>query len=299
MIISPPARGSSFSSLLVGSIMRRILLKKSESATLDSAIAAFIKYKVDAILVVDEAGMPTGVVTRTDVMSCYFSELPIDTVLGMIMGAPVISCGPDETLQHALLTMQERHIQRIFVIDPASGKPLGTLSYPDIVGVLYRYCYSCDSSLQSRQRRDAKKLPPKFTVKEVMHQTVISGPADATIEDIIGLLASYRIGALLLTDDEGRPAGVLSKTDLALAYRRGVPLSAKAGSIMHRTVRCCLASEELELAIRQMIFAEMSRLFIKADNKDEIVGVVTLADAARARSGSCRACASSRIIPKG
>lgn len=300
MIISPPDRESSFASLVVGSLMRRTLLRKSESATLASAIATFIKYKADAILVVDDVGKPTGVVTKSEVMSGYFSDLPIDTTLETIMGAPVISCTPDETLQHALLTMQDRHIHRIFVTDPVSGEPLGTLSYPDIVGVLYRYCCRCDSSLHNRRRRAvAEALPPKLTVKEVMHHAVISGSANASIEEMIGLLASYRIGALLLTDAEGRPAGVLSKTDLTLAYRRGVPLSAKAESIMHRKVMCCRASEELELAIRQMIFTEVSRLFVKTDNTEEIVGIVTLTDAARARSGSCRACTNSRIIPKG
>ncbi len=300
MIISPPPRESSFASLLVGSVMRRTLLKKPESATLLAAIATFIKYKADAILVVDEAGKPTGVVTKTEVMSGYFGELPIDTALGAVMGAPVISCTPEETLQHALLTMEDRHIHRIFVIDPADSEPLGSLSYPDIVGVLYRYCCRCDSSLRNRRRRTtAEILPPKLIVRDVMHHAVISGSAEASIEEIIGLLASYQIGALLLTDGAGRPAGVLSKTDLTLAYRRGVPLWAKAESIMHRKVMCCRASEELELAIRQMIFAEVSRLFVKADNSDEIVGIVTLTDAARARSGSCRACSNSRIIPKG
>jgi len=298
MIISPPNRESSFASLLVGSVMRRTLLKKPESATLRSAIATFIKHKADAILVVDDAGKPTGVVTKTEVMSAYFSELSVDTELGSVMGAPVISCTPDETLQHALLTMQDRNIHRIFVIDPIGGEPLGSLSYPDIVGVLYRYCYRCDSSLQNRRHASGQPLPRRLIVKDVMHHAVISGSAEATIEEMIGLLASYRIGALLLTDGEGRPVGVLSKTDLAIAYRRGVPLSAKALLIMHRQVMCCRASEELERAIRLMVFAEVSRQFVKADNADEIVGIVTLTDAARARSGSCRACTNSRIIPK-
>jgi predicted transcriptional regulator len=68
---------------------------------------------------------------------------------------------------------------------------------------------------------------------------------------------------------------------------------------MHREVKYCRQSAELEHAIRQMIFGEISRVFVKADDSEEVVGIVTLTDAARARSGSCRACTNSRIIPKG
>lgn len=299
MIHSPPVKGDSFANLRVGDIMRRTLLKKNDSSTLLSAIVNFIKYKADALLVVDDEGRPVGVVTKTEVMSCYFGELPVETPLGAVMGAPVISCTPGESLQNALLTMQDRHIHRIYVLDPDGEMALGTLSYPDIVGVLYRYCCRCDASLNNRNRAADDRGKHRLTVRDVMHLSVISGSAGDSIESVIELLASYRIGALLLTDDDGQPAGVLSKTNLALAYRRGVPLSAKAESIMHREVMYCRQSAELEHAIRQMIFGEISRVFVKADDSEEIVGIVTLTDAARARSGSCRACTNSRIIPKG
>lgn len=299
MILSPPTRENSFTALRVGDIMRRAVLQKNPAATLRDAIGSFIKHKADALLVVDVAGIPMGVVTKTEIMGCYFSELSIDTPLVEIMGAPVISCTPEETLQNALLIMQDRHIHRIYVVDPESGKASGTLSYPDIVGVLYRYCFCCEMSLHNRKQGNKGRLDHHLAVRDVMHRSVISASAGESLETLIELLASYRIGALLLNGDDGLPVGVLSKTNLALAYRRGIPLSAKAESVMHRTVMCCMESAPLEQAIRKMIFAEMSRVFIKADDSEQITGIITLTDAARARSGSCRACSNSRIIPKG
>lgn len=299
MILTPPTRENSFAALRVGDIMRRTVLQKPPAATLRDAIGSFIKHKTDALLVVDVAGIPMGVVTKTEIMGCYFSELPIDTPMGEIMGAPVISCTPRETLQNALLIMQDRHIHRIFVVDPESGKASGTLSYPDIVGVLYRYCYCCEMSLHNRKQGNEGPLDRHLAVRDVMHRSVISASAGANLETLIELLASYRIGALLLNDDYSLPVGVLSKTNLALAYRRGIPLSAKAESVMHRSVMCCMESAPLEQAIRQMIFAEVSRVFVRNDDSQQITGIITLTDAARARSGSCRACSNSRIIPKG
>jgi hypothetical protein len=45
-------------------------------------------------------------------------------------------------------------------------------------------------------------------------------------------LGTYRFGAMLLKTAAGLPAGVLSKTDLILAYKRGLPTHTKARTIM-------------------------------------------------------------------
>ncbi len=44
-----------------------------------------------------------------------------------------------------------------------------------------------------------------------------------------------------------------------------------------------------------MIYAEIQRLFVSHPDTGQIVGVLSLSDAARLRSGSCQACVSSRI----
>jgi len=44
-----------------------------------------------------------------------------------------------------------------------------------------------------------------------------------------------------------------------------------------------------------MVMADIHRLFVHEDEPSNIVGVLSLSDAARVRSGSCYACVSSRI----
>jgi hypothetical protein len=46
-----------------------------------------------------------------------------------------------------------------------------------------------------------------------------------------------------------------------------------------------------------MIFSDVSRLFVYRESPRHIVGVFSLSDATRFRSGTCRACVSSRIRP--
>jgi hypothetical protein len=44
-----------------------------------------------------------------------------------------------------------------------------------------------------------------------------------------------------------------------------------------------------------MIFFDLHRLFVWKDDPKNLVGVLSLSDAARFRSGTCRACLTSRI----
>mgnify|MGYP006304013069 CR=1 FL=1 len=60
-------------------------------------------------------------------------------------------------------------------------------------------------------------------------------------------------------------------------------------------VRRCGADDLLEDAIRKMIFTDIHRLFVRETGTGDLVGVFSLSDAARIRSGSCHACVSSRI----
>jgi len=86
-----------------------------------------------------------------------------------------------------------------------------------------------------------------------------------------------------------------SKSDLIVAYKHGVSSEVPASSVMASPVVSCDEQELLSGAIQRMIFTDIHRLFVHRGDPAEISGVLSLSDAARARSGSCHACVSSRI----
>ena len=108
-------------------------------------------------------------------------------------------------------------------------------------------------------------------------------------------LAANRLAAVLIQDKDGRPAGVVSKTDLILAYKHGLPHETPARTVMSTPVRACRPDDFLARAIEDMIFWDVHRLFVARGEIQEIIGVLSLSDAARFRSGTCRACLVSRI----
>lgn len=131
-----------------------------------------------------------------------------------------------------------------------------------------------------------------------MTPTVTTTSDTDSITEGIEKLSSFHLGALLILDESGKPAGVISKADLALTYCRNVPLDASAHAIMNGPVKLCTDNQPLKEGIPQIVFSEISRLFVHGSDTEVCTGVLSLSDAARIRSGSCQACSSTRIKDK-
>ena len=282
--------------LLVEEAMRRQIIGLSQTAAIDQCINYMIKYKVNALLARDSEDKPSGVVSKTDVMGAYYAALPIDAPLEHIMNAPPLFCRADDSLDAALNQMRSSSIYRIYVLAPGADNVVGVLAYPDIVGLLYRYCHTCEySHLGRRNEKQPQEAIVRYRVRDVMSQPVESFSHKDSLIQVIEGLSAFRFGAVLITGVNDEPIGVISKSDLALAYKHGISTETTADTIMSSPVHACEESEYLEIAIRKMIFSEVHRLFVYRKNPDTIVGVLSLSDAARLRSGSCQACVSSRI----
>jgi signal-transduction protein with cAMP-binding, CBS, and nucleotidyltransferase domain len=101
---------------------------------------------------------------------------------------------------------------------------------------------------------------------------------------------------VLVNDQARRPSGVISKTDLVMAWHRGIDPQTPAGKVMNAPVQSCHRRATLTEALTMMLLGDMGRIFVHDRDPGRIVGVLSLADAAIHRSGTCRACVSSRYI---
>ncbi len=276
------------SELRVRESMRRIAVSIQAETTIEHAIRCAVKNKISAILVTNKQLEPIGVVSKTDIMGAYYAGIPLSAPAGLIMNSPPICCAPEDSLDKALNIMREKGIHRVYVSDESLAG-IGIISYHDVVGLLYRYCRRCERNV--RRKLDATCL---LRVRDVMTSFVRIADEHDALTCIMEMLSAHNFGALLIGNALG-PAGVVSKTDLILAYKHGLPGSERAGSVMRVPVRSCCQDEELEKVIRQMIFWDIRRFFVFRDSPGDIIGVLSLTDAAQARSGSCRACMPTRI----
>jgi len=283
--------------LTVAAAMRRQVISLPQEAPLEQAVRFCIKYKVNALLIIGEREEGLGVVSKTDIMGAYYAGLPIDSPCAGVLVGPPLFCRAGETLDAALDTMRSHRVHRLYVEGNTPGRAVGVLAYPDIVGLLYRYCINCRKSI--RLKAGSESLPDRFQVREVMTQEIYGHQADASLQQVMEGLAANRLGAVLIRDTAGMPVGVVSKTDLILAYKHGVPAAAPAKAVMNAPVQAVDAGGDLVAALKAMIFADVHRVFVYQESPRNLVGILSLSDVARFRSGTCRACLASRIKVEG
>jgi CBS domain-containing protein len=292
-----PDGKSTLAGLSVKEAMRMEIVQLPLHAPIHKAIRQLIKYKIGALLVTDPSERPVGVVSKTDIVGAYYAMLPVESPLEHIMVGPPLFCQADDSLESALEIMKSAGVYRLYVVEGPANTVAGLLAYPDIAGLLYGFCSSCEQSLTNRRRAHGREEGTlRLRVAEVMTPSVVSIPEDSPLSEVMEVLSTYRFGALLAVDSEGAPSGVVSKTDLILAYLRGVSSEQPAKSVLaSRNVVSCSQDQYVEDIIRQMVFSEVHRVFVHQGNPKSVTGVFSLSDAARARSGSCRACVTSRI----
>lgn len=286
---------SVLSGMTVHEAMQRQVVQLPQDASISQCIRHIIKFKANAVLVTGTGLEPVGVVSKTDIVAAYYAGLPIDTTLSDIMVGPPHFCHPSNSLETAIDLMQRHSIHQIYVQSEAREDMLGQAAYSDIVGLLYRYCRTCIRSGR-RIKTIEKKEIPRLLVKDVMTDNVTSCHAAQIITGVIETLAGQKLGALLVTGSNQSALGAISKTDLVLAYIRGTDISESADTIMHSPVAACDATTLLSDAIQMMFLSDIQRIFVRNIEDGCITGVLSLSDATRFRSGTCRACGAGRIL---
>jgi predicted transcriptional regulator len=146
------------------------------------------------------------------------------------------------------------------------------------------------------RRREEEEQFRRLKVRDVMTATVTAYREKDGLAQVIEGLIEHRFGAVLIENEAAQAVGVVSKSDLIVAYKHGLTVAARAADVMSKPVLSSDADSELAHAIQQMLLRDVQRLFVHAEGPGQIVGTLSLSDAARFRSGSCRACTPSRLI---
>lgn len=294
----PVARTRSvLSGMRVKEAMRRQMISLDGAASISTGIGRLIKYKADALLVMESEGKPAGIVSKTDMAGAYYAGLPIDTPLDAIMVGPLQTCFIDDGLEHALDTMRNSGVHQLFVVGAEAGRFEGMLNYGDILGVVFQTCRSCRKNrLPKSAAGDDDPLFTESTVSDAMTSAVITCKVTDDLYQVVESLSTHRMSAVLVTGEGGRAAGVISKTDLVVAWHRGVAPQAEAAAVMSQPVVSCDRKDTINQAMTRMLLGDMGRIFVHDGSPATIVGVLSLSDAANHRSGTCRACISSRMV---
>lgn len=108
--------------------------------------------RVDCLVVAASHAQPRGIVTRTDLLEAVaLSGLGLDTPVGDLASRPLVSVRSEDVLFQALVTMTERHIERVTVHE--GERVVGTLGMAEVLAH-----YASNSHLISLRLARAESL---------------------------------------------------------------------------------------------------------------------------------------------
>jgi CBS domain-containing protein len=113
---------------------------------------------------------------------------------------------------------------------------------------------------------------------------VVTISPDATVRELVALLAEHNIGALIVSADGARVDGIVSERDVVrrLGSDAGV-LDAPVGDIMTADVRTCTGDDHVTDLMRAMTEHRIRHLPVVADGR--LTGIISIGDVVKHRIG--------------
>ncbi len=106
----------------------------------------------------------------------------------------------------------------------------------------------------------------------------LTATQEATLLDVVKIMATHNVGLVAVVDEAGRPLGVVSERDVIRALARGVQLSAKAIEVGTReNLLTAKAGDDIYSAIKKMR-ERGTRHILVVDDAGKLVGVVSIRD---------------------
>ena len=174
--------------------------------------------------------------------------------------SPVISIKPESSIFEALSLMQKNFIKRIVIA--VKNKPVGIVTERDINRFLG----------EDKTARAIDEIP----VKHVMQKNVITitDGFEDHFEQCSARMETFKIGSVILVDDNGDMIGIVSRTDLVKVYASVFGGKYLVSDFMSKKIVTCRGADSLRFALNLMNKNEVSRLVV-TDQNGAPLGLIT------------------------
>ncbi len=128
-------------------------------------------------------------------------------------------------------------------------------------------------------------MNPNKPVGEVMHSGVIHCTMDTPVPEVARRITKHDISAMVVTDEEGCLAGIISRTDLTVLYGYDEMWPHLTAQQVMKTTLHTVAPDELATRAAQRLHQEkISRLIVTeptAHGKEKPIGILSITDIVR------------------
>ena len=171
-----------------------------------------------------------------------------DSMKVKLYSSPVVSLDKYTTIDRTLLKMQLNHIKTVLIT--SEKKPIGIITETDIVKFLE----------EDNSNRALDEIP----VTEIMKVKLISitGGQQDHLNQCAQRMEIFKIGAIIILNEDGEVMGITSKTDITNAYSIMYPGKFKVKDHMTKKVVTCRKSDSIRFALNMINKNEISRLVV-------------------------------------
>ncbi|MBN1453260.1 MAG: DUF190 domain-containing protein [Anaerolineales bacterium] len=284
----------------VSEVMTRKVITLADTTPVAEAWETMLTHLLKALPVVNTHGEVIGVLTDEDLLERAGLEQHLSIAerldeqtlqeeftalrnsplkVANVMTSPAITVLGDEPLSIATARMAEHGIKRLPVLDK-SGKLIGVLSRVDVLKQVI--------SEEAKQRAAKAPSGAARTLGDVMLSDIPTVHEDARLADVVTCFLETRTRRLVVTDDAGRPLGLISDADAVMrvqpSARRGVLQAlrgkrstldekATASQLMSRVVLSASPDTPLTEAA-QIMLSHKRKWMVVVDDKGKAIGLV-------------------------
>jgi CBS domain-containing protein len=125
-------------------------------------------------------------------------------------------------------------------------------------------------------------------INDVIHaksqQAVVTISPDATVRELVALLAEHNVGALVVSDDGERVSGIVSERDVVRRlHADDAVMDAPVSMIMTEDVRTCTGTDGLTDLMQTMTEHRIRHVPVVADGR--LTGIISIGDVVKSRIG--------------
>lgn len=174
--------------------------------------------------------------------------------------SPVITLGPEKSVNDALFSMQKNDIKRIVIVE--NNFPRGIVTERDIGKFL-------------ESDKTAKPLD-KIPLQNLMSRnlvTISSEDEDIPMQSAVRM-DTFQISSIIVVDNEGKLAGIITKSDLTRNFSKLYSRLYRVEDYMSKRIITCRKSDSLYFALDMLNKNKISRLVV-TDNDGKPLGVIS------------------------
>ncbi|MBI3770927.1 MAG: DUF190 domain-containing protein [Deltaproteobacteria bacterium] len=268
----------------VGDVMRAEVDSVTVETSIADVVERLVAHDYTALPVIDAGRRVVGVVADSDLLRSGATHLSVSLhkatsgeaiadslarlrarggVVHDCMTAPAVTVTPRMPLRDAALRMRERGLKRFPVVDDG-GRLVGVLGRLDILN-------SITTAHAHRTVPREHRLPQEHrTVAEIMEKDVPTVVETTPIHDVISRLMESDAKRILVLDEAGRLAGIITDTDIVAridpAVRPGLLtlLRSRWSTVADRQVRRASGQRAADIMTSPVVTVPASALVIEA-----------------------------------